>query len=1023
MKQLKCIFKLALLFTTLALSQESWAQKSLKIGSNVTMVDSSAQLEVESTTKAFLPPRMTTVQRNAIVRPATGLVLFNITFNCLQINMGTPTAPTWQCASGINPSTGGTAEASSIGGLPCSANMINGALTAGIAVSGVTMTLHVNVTQVGTWNITSGPTNGVTFSGSGIFTGTGCQAITLTATGTPTALGSTTWNTNTIPAGSATATVAAGGSITSIACAGATTFGTLSANSAASGVSSTISYTGGNSGPHGGQIVTSTGVTGLTAMLTAGSFVLGNGFVTYNITGTPANGGTASFAINIGGLACTLTRTVTQPSSGGTAVFGGTPDCNTSMTGTMTANTTISPGSVSQTITVDVTTPGTYNISTAPVNGVTFSGSGSLLLPGTRTIELTATGMPASAAASPYIYTINTTPSCTFSRTVATNPTSGGSAVVSGYSCTASAGTMTAGTAVTGVTQTIIATVETKGSYNITATANGVTFAGSGNFLGTGSQNIVLTATGTPTVSGLHSYTINTTPSCTFSRTVVTNPTSGGSAVVSGYTCNTASAGTMTASAEVSGVTQTITATVQTMGSYNITATANGVTFSGSGNFLGTSSQNIVLTASGTPTVSGVHSYTINTTPSCTFSRTVNPAALPANITLSPIGPHVVASVFDNDYLPYTAPTGVATFETSVAAGGGIEPVVDLQGILTTTGVSIRIPYTVTVAAVTLPLYSQTMTIPEASTEDGISRDVSFSYSGTTLGVGTGTITATLRAIGGTLNVKKLDIQTGVGSDNLGVLLAQFSYATNNLGGTANFQFRAMAGIPDRKIASSSYRMFYLPVTNPITNKTWLNNNLGADYSNTAKPQFSPASQAASSTDRHAYGSFFQWGRSSDGHELINWTSSTAGTPVNNAFGALSGVDNPPHGSFITTLVSSTADWRTPQNDNLWQGASGINNPCPIGYRLPNFTELNAERISWAPNNNTAGALASPLKLTNAGGRGNDGVFNSYVSTRGYYWSSTVSGMEASALEFNASSALLFNDSRGKAFPVRCIRD
>jgi hypothetical protein len=134
-------------------------------------------------------------------------------------------------------------------------------------------------------------------------------------------------------------------------------------------------------------------------------------------------------------------------------------------------------------------------------------------------------------------------------------------------------------------------------------------------------------------------------------------------------------------------------------------------------------------------------------------------------------------------------------------------------------------------------------------------------------------------------------------------------------------------------------------------------------------------------------------------------------------------VDNPPHGSFITTLVSSTADWRTPQNDNLWQGASGINNPCPIGYRLPNFTELNAERISWAPNNNTAGALASPLKLTNAGGRGNDGVFNSYVSTRGYYWSSTVSGMEASALEFNASSALLFNDSRGKAFPVRCIRD
>jgi uncharacterized protein (TIGR02145 family) len=74
-----------------------------------------------------------------------------------------------------------------------------------------------------------------------------------------------------------------------------------------------ISYTGGNGGTHSGQTVTSTGVTGLTATLAAGSFATGAGTLTYNITGTPASSGTATFAINIGGQTCNLTRTVAAP--------------------------------------------------------------------------------------------------------------------------------------------------------------------------------------------------------------------------------------------------------------------------------------------------------------------------------------------------------------------------------------------------------------------------------------------------------------------------------------------------------------------------------------------------------------------------------------------------------------------------------------------------------------------------------------------------------------------------------------
>jgi uncharacterized protein (TIGR02145 family) len=185
-------------------------------------------------------------------------------------------------------------------------------------------------------------------------------------------------------------------------------------------------------------------------------------------------------------------------------------------------------------------------------------------------------------------------------------------------------------------------------------------------------------------------------------------------------------------------------------------------------------------------------------------------------------------------------------------------------------------------------------------------------------------------------------------------------------------------------------------VTNPITGAIWMDRNLGASQ------------VATSSTDDLAYGDLYQWGRRADGHQCRN--SPTTAT--------LSSVDQPEHGDFIIA-PNNPKDWRSPQNDNLWQGVNGVNNPCPSGYRIPTEAELDAECLIWSPNN-AAGAYASPLKLPMAGSRNPSGsIFQ--VGTQGTYWSSTVSGLNAIFLI--SSFAFTPDNFRALGYSVRCIKD
>jgi hypothetical protein len=73
---------------------QNYLAGALSIG--VTTANPSALLQVDSTTKGFLPPRMTTTQKNAIATPATGLVVFDTTLGKLCVF-----STTWQTLTSV----------------------------------------------------------------------------------------------------------------------------------------------------------------------------------------------------------------------------------------------------------------------------------------------------------------------------------------------------------------------------------------------------------------------------------------------------------------------------------------------------------------------------------------------------------------------------------------------------------------------------------------------------------------------------------------------------------------------------------------------------------------------------------------------------------------------------------------------------------------------------------------------------------------------------------------------------------
>ncbi|MDX1911820.1 MAG: hypothetical protein SFV22_10065, partial [Saprospiraceae bacterium] len=206
----------------------------------------------------------------------------------------------------------------------CAAVQPSAPLIDGVNISGVSFSVPYNGGNGGTYDAQTVFSTGITGITASLSAGNfnnGSGNLTYQLNGTPSGTGTANFN---ILVGGQNCSIgisvtSSGGSVSSLNCNNVQLNGTLVAWMAVElmgSASFSVPYTGGNGGSYSTQMVSSVGVSGLTATLSAGNFTSGNGSVIYQLTGTPSNIGSAIFSINLGGQSCNVLINVNAPSCG-----------------------------------------------------------------------------------------------------------------------------------------------------------------------------------------------------------------------------------------------------------------------------------------------------------------------------------------------------------------------------------------------------------------------------------------------------------------------------------------------------------------------------------------------------------------------------------------------------------------------------------------------------------------------------------------------------------------------------------
>ncbi|AZB19317.1 hypothetical protein EG352_16790 [Chryseobacterium indologenes] len=156
-----------------------------QIGINTAKPYHKAMLEIFSNDKGFLPPRLTTAERDILLPAdslnldAEGMTIYNKTVHCLEF---------WNSMEWINMCQGRSA----VYIINCEP-VVSGSFYAGAPASG-SVRIKVTVSRPGSYKISTAVINGMSFNGEGNFETTGEQYVILSAEGTPVQTGNYTYS-------------------------------------------------------------------------------------------------------------------------------------------------------------------------------------------------------------------------------------------------------------------------------------------------------------------------------------------------------------------------------------------------------------------------------------------------------------------------------------------------------------------------------------------------------------------------------------------------------------------------------------------------------------------------------------------------------------------------------------------------------------------------------------------------------------------------------------------------------------
>jgi hypothetical protein len=240
--------------------------------------------------------------------------------------------------------------------------------------------------------------------------------------------------------------------------------------------------------------------------------------ISLTANGTPSADGDFAFNPPVG-LGCNFIITVTQaPPAIAQFTFSGAPGkcTNIKVQGNYTSGHTLDATN-DIVITVDVTSPGAYNITTDTLDGISFSLSGSFTTSGMQTVTIPGSGRPTLARNLTFTFSAPGISGCSFDLGIidpdplATYVLESGVVGTSSECIYAVQGSVTANLPLNvGNSVSIRVYVTVPGNFTIaTAESDGIVFSYSGVFTDTGVQYVVLKGNGTPVNPGTFTFAPN----------------------------------------------------------------------------------------------------------------------------------------------------------------------------------------------------------------------------------------------------------------------------------------------------------------------------------------------------------------------------------------------------------------------------------------------------------------------------------------------------------------------------------